>query len=279
MMSFNTAQRQPRESKTDRRRHYRRKPPPSRVLTVYVGHDPVHFVKGLLEDASSGGVKLRLLDEQNVTLERGRVVYIQIRSPHLKEPLVLTSTVSYVAKTDMGTVYGFRFGVSPHDREDLPCLLKKAFNRRHECRLRTTSAMCSIVLRSKRETAVVQPNDMSRSGLSVVSPFSEKTCALGIGQSVEVLVQVRTLKKRLAFRGTVLTRDLVASGVRFGIRILPTSSREFNAYQELLLKHIQWQRLPNRNTRKRQGSQTRVNLRTSTPGTSGRGCSRAFTGV
>ena len=250
-------------TKADRRKHCRRKPPTSRALAVYVGHDPVHFIKGLIENASSGGVKLRFLDEQNVTLERGRTVYIQLRSPYLQEPLVLTSTVGYAVKTDMGTIYGFRFGVSPHDREDLPCVLKKVFNRRHEYRIRATSAIGSIVMRSKHETAVVQPNDISRSGLSVIRPFSEMACSPGIGHSVDVQVQARALKKRLEFVGTVVKRDIVASGIRLGIRIHPDCSKEFKAYHELLLWHIQWQRIAQGDTRKRRERSSRVTRRTS----------------
>ena len=251
-------------SKADRRKHCRRKPPTSRALAVYVGHDPVHFVKGLIENASSGGVKLRFLDEQNVTLERGRTVYIQLRSPYLQEPLVLTSTVGYAVKTDMGTIYGFRFGVSPHDKEELPCILKKVFNRRQEYRIRATPATCSIVLRSKHETAVVQPNDISKSGLSVIMPFSEKACSPGIGHSVDVQVQARALKKRLEFVGTVAKRDIVASGIRLGIRIHPDSSKEFKAYHELLLRHLQWQRIANGHTKKkREKTRSRVTRRIS----------------
>jgi hypothetical protein len=217
-----------------------------------VGHDPIHGVKGLIEDASSGGVRLRLLDEQNVKLDRGATVYIQLRSPHLEEPLVLTSTVSYAVKADMGTIYGIRFGVSPHNKEELPCLLKKLFNRRRESRLRASTAMCSIVLRSKHEAAVVQPIDISKSGLSVLVPFVEKQCLLRSGHSVDVQVQVRALRRRLLFKGVVVKREIVASGVRLGIKVFPDRSKELKAYQELLLWHMQWQRCPDIDTEKKQ---------------------------
>jgi c-di-GMP-binding flagellar brake protein YcgR len=257
-MSLSTAQRQHRVSKADRRKHYRRMPPTLMALAVHVGHDHRRFVKGLIEDVSSGGVKLRFLDEQNVRLERGRTVYIQLRSPHLREPLVLTSTVSYAVKVDMGTIYGFRFVVSPHGHE-LPCVLKKVFNRRHENRVRATSAMCAVVLRSKHETAAVQISDISTSGLSVVSASSEKACSLRTGHSVEVQVRVRALRKRVVFKGMVVKRDPVASGIRFGIRIIPDSSKEFKAYQELLLQYIQWQRSANAaNTKDRKHSRSPV---------------------
>jgi len=198
----------------------------------------------LIENVSSGGVKLRLLDEQNVRFERGQTAYIQLRSPHLGEPLVLTSIVSHAVKVDMGTLYGFKFGVSPQDRHQLPCILKKVFNRRRENRVRATSAICAVVLRSKHEAAAVQVSDISRSGLSVVSAFSDAG-SLRTGHPVEVQVQVRGLRKSLVFKGMVVKRDLVASGVRFGIRIIPDSSKEFKAYQELLLRYVQWQRSAN----------------------------------
>ena len=231
-----------RTCRRDRRKQYRSKLPALRSVSFHVD-DRKRVVKGLVEDVSEGGVRLLFLDEQNIRMKVAQIVHVQIRSPYLRLPIVISSIVSYAGSTDIGKVYGLQFKESPCFARQLPAILKKVFNRRREERVRSVArhvVHVSISRRHTSTTSVVQATDVSSGGLSFVSSCPLMMRTLRPGHYVDIHIQLPRLRRGLVLGGMVVKRDLVAGGVRYAVKIVTDDSSK--AQQELLSRYVRWRR-------------------------------------
>ena len=229
-----------RTRKRDRRKQYRSKPSTLKSVSFHVD-DRGRFVKGFVEDVSDGGVRLLFLDEQNMRMEVGQIVHLQIRSPHLRLPIAISSIVTYAGSTDIGRVYGIHFKDSPGLARQLPPILKKVFNQRREERVQSVATHALRVYIARRHAStmsVVQANDVSSSGLSFVSSCPLMTRTLRPGHYVDIHIHLPRLRHGLALGGMVVKRDLVAGGVRYAVKMADGS----RAQQELLSRYVRWRR-------------------------------------
>ena len=222
-----------------KRRHYRVKPGHTDLIKASVPSNACNL-PGTIEDLSACGIKLSFEDPDDPRLSLRAIIELKLSSPYLEQYLAVPSIVTYRARTDQGTSYGFEFIDWLGLLHMVPEELKAVFNRRRDHRVTPDPrAPIRLVLEvaGSRLEATVPVEDISTSGLSFVAgPDLEK--ALGDAEDIGLSFRLPGTGEDIPFQGKIIMRCLTRDGVRHGVYLLEEATEAHKQGVKALASYV-----------------------------------------
>jgi hypothetical protein len=148
--------------------------------------------------------------------------------------------VSHRAEEEAGVVYGFEFIDWLGLLSRLPRDLKTLFNRRGELRVPPHPERpieVTILVPEHAYRARVCALEVSASGLSFVIGIEAEEVFRDVGV-LDLWLHLPNCAVDVQFGGTILNRDLVHDGIRYGIFFLEEETKDFGRKREMLAAYV-----------------------------------------
>lgn len=195
-----------------------------------------------IENLSLEGIAVRFSPAHGVELKLEDVVYLELRSRHVPEPIVAFAKVCSRTESHQGRGYGLHFVDWLGLFERLTPELKELFNHRGGPRVRPAPGEAiPVALKVEHSSELVAGTlrDLSAMGLSVLAPVGAEDLLVRTDQ-VLVTFHLPTCTHKLDFAGQIMHRSLDggATLVRYGIVLDRDGTPQFERLQAALLHYV-----------------------------------------